>query len=87
MLISKLINSGSKILKEGNVQSHMLDSELILSNLLNKSREKLLVMTDYRVPKYVIANFEKLVSRRLKKEPMAYIFQKKEMYIHYYGQH
>ena len=80
MLISKLINSGSKILKEGNVQSHMLDSELILSNLLNKSREKLLVMTDYRVPKYVVANFEKLVSRRLKKEPMAYIFQKKEFW-------
>ena len=80
MIISKLINSGSNVLKKGNITSHLLDSELILSNLLNESREKILTISDDRVSKNIILNFEKLVSRRLKKEPMAYIFQKKEFW-------
>ena len=39
MIISELINLGSKILKQNNNPSHLLDSELILSKVLNKKRE------------------------------------------------
>ena len=43
MKTSKLINIGSEILKKNKIASHILDSEIILSKILNTSREKLLI--------------------------------------------
>jgi len=43
MEILELINSGSKQLKKNNVYSHKLDSELLLSKVLNKKREEILI--------------------------------------------
>ncbi len=36
MIISDLLNSGSKVLKTSKVQTHQLDSEIMLSCLLKK---------------------------------------------------
>ena len=38
----QLLNLGSEILKKNNISSHLIDSEIILSKILNISREKLL---------------------------------------------
>jgi hypothetical protein len=38
MTVLDLLNSGSKILKNSKVQTHQLDSEIILSSLLKKQR-------------------------------------------------
>tara|TARA_B100000965_G_scaffold388405_1_gene392909 strand:+ start:531 stop:1376 length:846 start_codon:yes stop_codon:yes gene_type:complete len=78
--IDELINFGSKNLKEKLISSHQLDSELILSNVLNKSREKILTSLDQRVSKETILAFNQLINRRAKKEPMAYIFKEKEFW-------
>ena len=43
MNISELLNLGSKVLKLNNITTHQLDSELVLSNLLKKKRETLLI--------------------------------------------
>ena len=43
MQILELINQGSNHLRNNNVKSHQLDSEILLSNLLKKQRESLLV--------------------------------------------
>ena len=80
MLISELINRGSKFLKTNNIPSYLFDAELILSKSLNISREKFLSLNDCRVEDEIILNFNKLIDRRVKKEPMAYIFQKKEFW-------
>lgn len=80
MLISELINRGSKFLKTNNIPSYLIDAELILSKSLNISREKFLSLNDCRVEDEIILNFNKLIDRRVKKEPMAYIFQKKEFW-------
>ena len=80
MLISELINKGSKSLKTNNISSYLIDAELILSKSLNISREKFLSLNDYRVEDEIILNFNKLIDRRVKKEPIAYIFQKKEFW-------
>ena len=42
MIASEVIKRGSKILKDKKILTYQLDSELILSKLLNKRREKLL---------------------------------------------
>ena len=82
MLISELIYKGSKSLKNNNISSHMLDVEIILSNSLNISREKLLLLDDFKVNDKIIINFNKFIARRIKKEPIAYIFKKKEFWSH-----
>jgi len=80
MIISELINLGSKILKQNNNPSHLLDSELILSKVLNKKRESLLIMDEKKVTSKSIKNFKKLIKRRFKNEPLAYIFNGKEFW-------
>ena len=43
MQILELINSGSRLLKDKKIYSHKLDSEILLSKVLNKTREELLI--------------------------------------------
>ena len=78
MIISELINCGSKILRQENIESHILDSELILSSVLKKSRESIIISSQKEVTKKDAISFNKLIKRRLKREPLAYILKKKE---------
>mgnify|MGYP001336826671 FL=1 len=80
MLISDLINRGSKILKKNDISSHLLDSELLLSSVLSKSREQILSSYTLNVSENEIFNFNKLILRRVKNEPIAYIFNQKEFW-------
>ena len=73
----ELIKFGSKLLKENNILSHMLDSEILLSKTLRKSREEILVNFDQEINKKNILKFEKFIERRTKKEPIAYIVEEK----------
>ena len=60
MRIIELITTGSKLLKEKNIQSHILDSEILLSNILNKPREEILINLDQTINKKNILKFEKI---------------------------
>ena len=80
MNVLELLNSGSKTLKQNKIETHQLDSELVLSSLLKTQRENLLINLNEEVSKNTVNNFEKLISRRANKEPLAYIFQKKEFW-------
>ena len=80
MIISELIKIGSETLKKKEISSHLLDSELLLSSLLKSSREKLLTSEDQEISKITELDFNKLINRRVKKEPMAYIFNHKEFW-------
>ena len=80
MEILELINHGSKQLKNRNINSHQLDSEILLSRVLNKTREELLINLNQRIEPKKIRDFHKLVLRRSFKEPIAYILKKKEFW-------
>ena len=77
MKTSEVINIGSKILKNRNIISHKIDAEIILSHVLKTSREKLLI-NEQAISYINLKRFKKIISRRSKKEPIAYIFNKKE---------
>ncbi len=77
MKTSEVINIGSRILKNRNIISHKIDAEIILSHVLKTSREKLLI-NEQAISYADLKRFKKIISRRLKKEPIAYIFNKKE---------
>ncbi|MDC0449563.1 peptide chain release factor N(5)-glutamine methyltransferase [Pelagibacteraceae bacterium] len=80
MYISELLHSGSKILKLNKIRTHQLDSELVLSNLLKIQRENLIVGLNQKVSENTVHNFEKLISRRANREPLAYILKNKEFW-------
>ena len=70
----KLLNRASHFLKSKEINSHRIDSELLLSEVLDKSREDLIINIKKNVAKNEITKFNKLVGRRSLKEPIAYIF-------------
>lgn len=80
MIASEVIKRGSKILKDKKILTYQLDSELILSKLLNKRRENLLVNEETIVPLKTIKNFNKLIKIRSRRQPIAYILNKKEFW-------
>ena len=80
MEILELINNGSKELKNKNIYTHMLDSEILLSEVLNKTREELLVNLTEKVGQSKVEKFNNLITRRSLKEPIAYILNRKEFW-------
>ena len=71
---------GSNTLKLNNINTHTLDSELLLSYTLNLPREQVLTNLDAKIKKSRFSLFKKLLNRREKKEPIAYIINKKEFW-------
>ena len=57
-----------------------LDSELLLSKTLNKSREEILINLGQKIDEKNIHTFNKFLSRRSKFEPIAYILGEKEFW-------
>ncbi len=74
------IKFGSKILKKSNVYNYNLDSELLLANTLNITREKVLINLQSKISLNDFDYFKRLILRRYKKEPIAYILKKKEFW-------
>ncbi len=80
MEILELINSGSKQLKNKKIYSHKLDSEILLSKVLNKTREELLINLNQEIGQQKVSYFNRLIERRSSKEPIAYILKEKEFW-------
>tara|TARA_B100000886_G_scaffold337769_2_gene299199 strand:- start:310 stop:1152 length:843 start_codon:yes stop_codon:yes gene_type:complete len=74
------LNFGSKLLKTNKITSYNLDSEILLSNTLNISREQLLINLDKFINKKNYYDYKKLLRRRKENEPIAYILKKKEFW-------
>ena len=77
---SELINLASSKLKFCKISSHQIDSEILLSKALGKSREKMIVEYNNRVNSKEILKFKKFINRRSLKEPVAYILKEKEFW-------
>ena len=71
---------GSHRLKSSNISTHILDSEILLSFVLNLPRENILINLDSNIRKSIFNNYKILISRRETKEPIAYIINKKEFW-------
>ena len=80
MEILELINNGSRKLKNKSICSHKLDSEILLSKVLNKTREELLINLNQEIELPKVSHFNKLIYRRSSREPIAYILKVKEFW-------
>ena len=82
MILEHTIRQASKTLKKNNIESHQLDAEVILSNIMGVTREFLMVNSDFGIAKDVIQKYLIAIERRIKNEPVAYITGKKEFWSH-----
>ena len=80
MNVLDLINFGAKELKQKKISSFRLDSELLLSKILNKKREEILINLDQDISPRCLFNYKQLITRRSKNEPIAYILEEKEFW-------
>lgn len=67
-------------LSEAGVTTPGLDAELLLAHAFKKDRAFVLARMNETAPEEVLSIFEKLLSRRSKREPLAYITGEKEFY-------
>ena len=69
----EILNNGKNFLKKNKIKNPILDSELLLSKVLNKSREEILLNSNYILKKQEINKFNSYLIRRKYNEPIAYI--------------
>ena len=80
MNFRKIINNGTLILRDNLIPSAGLDAEILLSLSLNKTREEILLNLEGKLNTNQINNYNKLIKRRKKKEPISYITGKKHFW-------
>ena len=77
---TELIRIGTKILQKSSKFNAELDSELILSNILNTTREKLIIHPIKNINKILENKFKSDIKERNLKKPIAYILGYKEFW-------
>ena len=76
----------NEILYANYLDIHILEKKILLSNLLNTSKEELNLATQNKLSDNIVENFNSLILRRRKNEPISYLtnireFWKYEFYI------
>jgi Methylase of polypeptide chain release factors len=80
MNYQKAIDIGFSLLSKNKIKNAHLDSQLILSKILKKKREDILINLNKVINKKKVKKFNFLLSKRLKNEPIAYILGSKEFW-------
>jgi len=73
MNYNQILKKGENFLKKNKIQNPYLDVELILSKVVNRKREEILLNINNELKNEEIIKFKHFLSRRRQKEPMAYI--------------
>ena len=77
MIIQEAIKEASLTLKKNNIKSSILDSEILMSKVLKKKREYVILNTQDRLKDKDLDYFTNLVNERKKGKPIAYLTGKK----------
>ena len=80
MNIENILTQAFKELSNSNIKNANLDCEVLLSNIINKDREYVILNPKKNLDKKYIDIFNNLIDRRKKNEPIAYLINKKEFW-------
>ena len=72
MNIEIAIKKAFKVLKKNKISSALLDSELLLSKVIKKDREFVLLNLDKKLDQSDQESFKDLIIKRSKGKPLAY---------------
>ena len=80
MNIESILSQAHKRLSNANIKNANLDCEVLLSNIINKDREYIILNSNKNLNKKFQYIFYNLIERRKKGEPVAYLTNKKEFW-------
>ena len=80
MTIIEAEKFGADKLKKVDITSAILETEVLLSAILNQSKELILANPNLKITKAQEKKYKSLIKRREKFEPVAYLIGKKEFY-------
>ena len=77
MMLETAIQQGYQILKKNQIKTALLDSELLLANAINSSREFIILNSKNNIKKKEFDYFQDMIYQRSKGKPVAYLTKKK----------
>ena len=80
MNIDKAINEATQILRENNIMSSKLDSEILMSKVINKDRNFIFLNLNQVIEKKSLDYFRNLVKKRSCGKPIAQLIGKKDFW-------
>ncbi len=80
MIIVNEINKASKLLKKKKIKTAKLDSEILMSSVIEKNREYLILNSNQILTENSIKTFKDLISKRSQGKPIAYLTGKKDFW-------
>ena len=80
MNIIETLNRGINILKANKIQNPYLDSEILLSEAINKDKKYIILSSKETLSNKQLKNFNTFIERRKNGEPIAYLVNKKEFW-------
>lgn len=76
--IGELLIDGNKILKQANIDTYILDTQLLLGKVLGKDKLHLITNKEEEVSKFKEREFYSLIEKRKNKMPISYILKTTE---------
>ena len=80
MNIENILDQGINILKANNIPNPYLDSEILLSQSINKDKKYIILNSEKTLNKKQLECFNSFIDRRKNGEPIAYLINKKEFW-------
>tara|TARA_B100000963_G_scaffold147281_1_gene128225 strand:- start:262 stop:1101 length:840 start_codon:yes stop_codon:yes gene_type:complete len=80
MNIQTALKKGQLILRNNNIQSAQLDSEILMSEAIKKDKKFIILNSDEEIKKRELNYFDFLINERAKRKPVAYITKKKDFW-------
>jgi len=77
MNINLAIIQGAKVLKDNSIHNPYLDSEILMSKVIEKDRKYILLNSDRYLDNKDLNSFQKLIKKRSLGKPIAYLTNKK----------
>ncbi len=78
MQIKDILKKGVEILKENNIEQNNLKAKMLLSSILNKSKEYLIIYSDEEISKELEKDFFDKIEILKENTPIQYILNKQE---------
>jgi len=77
MNLETAINNAYQKLKDNNIKSALIDSEILIANVINKSREYVVLNSNKVICEKKLNKFTDMINQRSKGKPVAYLINKK----------
>jgi len=78
MNIKQILKYGIKRLKENGIKDPILKSKIVLSNIIKKNKEYLIIHEDEELDIEILSKYFRNIERICKNEPIQYIIKKQE---------